>query len=1085
MNTDNSIAILETSKQPFSAGQEPAVLIASTDITERRQAEETLRKSESRQGKMVANIGDVIVIIDPDGVNRYKSPNIEKWFGWRPEEVVGCQTLDNVHPEDVPAAQAFLGSLLAVPGASATTECRYRCKNGEYKWIEFTGVNLVSDPDIQGILGNYHDITKRRRAEEALRQSESLLNRVQSIAKLGAWEWELVGQKMFWSDETYRIHDLDSTDLVPDAQEHVVRSLECYSGEDRTRIQKAFRRCMEHGESYELESRFTTAKGRDLWIRTAGSAVKEAGQIVKVIGDIQDITERKRAEEALMTEQIFSKTVIDSIPGAFYVIDDQGRYARWNAYQRDEIVGKPEEKVAETHAIETIHPDDRERIQERIVSVMKSGADETVEARVLLRGGPAFRWLLMTGRRIIVNGHPFLVGIGVDITERKQVEENLIEITERLNLALTSARAGVWDWNLKTNEMFWDDRMLDLYGIRREGFSGGVEAWEQGLHPEDSAKALEECQAALRGEQNFDTEFRVRRRDGTVIHVKANGLVERDEEGKPVRMIGLNTDITDRKQQEERIALLGRMLDNAPAAITIHDRDGHFVFANVEAVSLHGYDSIEAFLQVNLHELDVPESEALLAERLRKITEEEEARFEVEHYRKDGSRFPLAILAKSIEWEGHPAVLSIATDISMHKEAEREKEKLLTQFIHAQKMESIGRLAGGVAHDFNNMLQVILGNAERSLADLPSESPVRESLQEIQTCAQRSATLTRQLLAFARKQTIAPKVLDLNEAVEGMLKMLRRLIGEDVKLLWQPGTGSHTLMMDPSQIDQILANLCVNARDAIVGTGKIVVETDKVRIDENYVSQHEAFVPGDYIRLVVSDTGCGMTAETLANVFEPFFTTKANKGGTGLGLATVYGIVKQNKGFIDLYSEVGQGTTIKIYLPYHVGTVESFCKKQAVEIPGSGTILLVEDEVAILEMTRRCLERLGYTVLAASTPNEALGLARKHEDKIALLLTDVIMPEMNGRDLSQSLEALQPSIKTLFMSGYTADVIALQGVLEEGVCFLQKPFSMADLSVKIREVLGEAVSDAKQGFCADGTAPVPPMLRILSGHRKN
>jgi CheY-like chemotaxis protein len=298
-------------------------------------------------------------------------------------------------------------------------------------------------------------------------------------------------------------------------------------------------------------------------------------------------------------------------------------------------------------------------------------------------------------------------------------------------------------------------------------------------------------------------------------------------------------------------------------------------------------------------------------------------------------------------------------------------------------------------------------------------------------------------------------VLDLNETIEGILKMLRRLIGEDIDLAWRPGAGVWAVKVDPSQIDQILANLCVNARDAIAGIGKITIETKNVTFDDGYCAGHVGHVPGEYVMLAVSDDGCGIDKETQDRLFEPFFTTKGVGEGTGLGLATVYGVVKQNNGFIDVFSEVDLGTTFNVYLPRHKGKSEQMLKEGSPKPAGRGheTILLVEDEPAILSMTTMMLECQGYTVLAAGTPGEAIRLARACPGEIHLVMTDVVMPEMNGRDLAKNLLALYPNLRRLFMSGYTANVIAHHGVLDAGVNFIQKPFSMQGLAAKLREVL--------------------------------
>ncbi len=400
-------------------------------------------------------------------------------------------------------------------------------------------------------------------------------------------------------------------------------------------------------------------------------------------------------------------------------------------------------------------------------------------------------------------------------------------------------------------------------------------------------------------------------------------------------------------------------------------------------------------------------------------------------------------------------VAGIAEDITKRKQDEAYKETLQKQLLQAQKMESIGRLAGGVAHDFNNMLGVILGYAELALEQASDNAALHESLREIQRAAGRSADITRQLLAFARKQTIDPRILNLNETVESMLRMLRRLIGEDISLSFVPGEHCFPVKMDPSQIDQILANLCINSRDAIAQAGYITIETSGVAFDSTYCEDHPGFSPGTFTLLAVSDNGSGMEKETLANVFEPFFTTKTPDKGTGLGLATVYGIVKQNNGFINVYSEPEKGTTFRIYLPSCQKEEISYEKKAEISLESKGkeTILLVEDEPSILKMATMMLQRMGYMVLPADSPKRALELAESYSEKIHLLITDVIMPEMNGRTLARQIISLHPDIKCLFMSGYTANVIAHHGVLEKGVYFIQKPFSREGLAGKIKEAL--------------------------------
>ncbi len=380
---------------------------------------------------------------------------------------------------------------------------------------------------------------------------------------------------------------------------------------------------------------------------------------------------------------------------------------------------------------------------------------------------------------------------------------------------------------------------------------------------------------------------------------------------------------------------------------------------------------------------------------------------------------------------------------------------LESQLRQSQKMESVGRMAGGVAHDYNNMLTVIIGYTELAMDKVSPAEPVYEDLEEINNAARRSTEITRQLLAFSRKQTIAPRLIDLNRAVKATLTMLARLIGENIDLVWHPTENLTPVMMDIAQLDQILANLCVNARDAITDIGQITIETNQVTLDKTFCNYHEGFTPGNYIRLSVSDDGCGMDKETRDKIFEPFVTTKELGRGTGLGLSTVYGIVKQSQGFIHAFSEPGKGSSFRIYLPCRKGEPVVFQDKKTQGIrSGHGeTILVVEDEAGVLKMTQIMLEKLGYVVLTADTASDAMQLAQSHTGEIRLLITDVIMPGMNGRELADQMILVKPDLTLLFMSGYPSDMIAQRGILDKGTSFIQKPFSMQELSAKVHEAL--------------------------------
>jgi len=430
---------------------------------------------------------------------------------------------------------------------------------------------------------------------------------------------------------------------------------------------------------------------------------------------------------------------------------------------------------------------------------------------------------------------------------------------------------------------------------------------------------------------------------------------------------------------------------------------------------------------------------------------------EVELRCKDGSIRHCEVHGRFIGKPGQQILSAAYLDVTDRKRAEEEREQLQKQLALSQRLESVGQLAGGVAHDYNNMLGVILGHVELARMKAGADSNLSKHLDEIQKAARKSADLTMQLLAFARKQAISPLVVDMNEAISKTLEMLRWLIGENVELVWSPGKGRFAVKIDTTQFDQVLVNLCVNARDAISGHGKITIETEMVDMDEGDCTGKPYMISGRYVLLSVADTGCGMDKMVASRIFEPFFTTKNLGQGTGLGLATVYGIVKQNSGFINVDSEPGRGTVFRIYFPAEAPG--EIVQQESAEPPvgrGNGEILLVvEDEEALLEINRTMLRDLGYNVVAAGLPSEAVRLARDLEH-LDLLMTDVIMPEMNGRELEEAVRALHPDVACLFMSGYTSNVISSHGILEKGVSFIQKPFSVEKLSRKVREALNSS-----------------------------
>jgi len=662
-----------------------------------------------------------------------------------------------------------------------------------------------------------------------------------------------------------------------------------------------------------------------------------------------------------------------------------------------------------------------------------------------IREVDVFASLIWFGGRFVVHS------IIQDVTERKQAEDVLRKSEARFRsyfdlplhgIAITSPGKGWLDVN---------DRACAILGYSREELLRLT--WSELTHPDDLAADAEQFEQLLAGQiERYQLEKRFVRKDGTAIWTSLAVGCVREADGRVNHLIALLEDITERKRMEAERERLSVAIEQAAEIIVITDVQGTIQYVNPTFESVTGHARAEAIGQ-NMRILKSGQQDAAFYRDLWSTLSSGkvwQGRFV--NRKKNGELYTEEACISPVR----DAAGAIINYVAVKRDITAELD-LTAQLAQAQKMEAVGQLAGGVAHDFNNILQAILGNTELALDQIAPTHPVHRDLEEIQHASQHAADLTRQLLAFARKQAIAPRILDLNATVEGVLKMVHRLIGENIELVWTPGTALWPVKMDAGQIGQMLTNLCVNARDAIAGVGTVQITTQNTHVDELMAARRDGFLPGDYVLLTVTDNGCGMDAAAQNRIFEPFYTTKSAGQGTGLGLATVYGIVRQNLGQISVYSEPGQGTTFRIHLPRHVDAdLEAIAPPPAAPRRGDETVLLVEDDLPLLQLGVRMLQSLGYCALAANTPAEALRLAEQHTGNLHLLVTDVIMPGMNGRELATQLTARHPQLKCLFMSGFTADIIARQGILDKNIRFIQKPFTTAELAAKIREALAEA-----------------------------
>jgi PAS domain S-box-containing protein len=1066
-----------------------------------------LEESEAFLRALLRTIPDLVWLKDPEGKYLYCNPNFEELSSVAAKDLLGKTdydiaekaNADEYRRNDVRAARE---------GKSVKAEEEVVFASDGHREILETIKTPVYGPDgrLTGVLGIGRDITARKQLESerlaslAFFENMDRVNRiVQGTADLDRMMRDVLDAvlSIFGCDRAFLAAPVDPES--PELHVRMHRTNPAYSrepGKNELTVpaspahRKLFRELLENPGPHEIRCGSGIEPGDEPW-KTFGVKSQLAIALYPKVGKPWEFglhqcshARRWTPEEKKLFLEIgrrladgltgllmhrdlqqnreFLDNIVENLPNLVFVQDaNTFRFLKFNragerliGYSPGELVGKTEHDLFPKEIADSLLARTREALE-------TGKPVDTPEETIRTANGEERVFHTQKIPILDRTGRPeYLLGISEDITERKRNELELNETRERLQSFLDSA----------TDAMSIYDRELRLVDINRVALSYNPE----GTKKEDLlGKTLEELM------QGFDTgnvpsdNFKNVLETGipfleTVCFVKDGRkhwvIAKIFKAGNGLGI--LTSDITALKAAEEEAndikERLQTYLNSATDLMLVLDSRLDLVELNREALAYFpGGTKREDLLGKNAHDFMKFVDNRRIPEIFGHVLATGSPHFSEEliAFRPDNPRWFNVRIFRVGDGLG-----VIANDIT-------EQKTLEEQLRQAQKMESIGRLAGGVAHDFNNMLGIIIGHTELALGGVKPGDPLAANLREIRKAADRSADLTRQLLAFARKQIVAPRVLDLNETLEGMLKMLRTLIGEQIDLAWLPGKEVWPVRIDPSQVDQILANLCVNARDAIADVGRIAIETKNATFDEAYCSLHPDSRPGDFVMLAVSDNGAGMDRETLDRIFEPFFTTKGVGKGTGLGLATVYGIVKQNDGFVNVYSEPGTGTTFRIYLPRQ-SSGEGRSPEDGTAAPVAGgreTVLLVEDQPEILAIARMMLEKFGYRVIAASTPEEALRIAGEHRGGIDLLISDVIMPGMNGRQLAENISSLHPKVRRLFMSGYTDDVIAHHGVLDEGVHFIQKPFTVQSFAAKVREAL-----DGGAGESAFGNAPSSP-----------
>ena len=1051
-------------------GKHIGVLGISFEITEWKAAEENIRNSEQEfrilaehLGKERTQLAQAQAIAKAGSWDRDLLTGLAVWSeeSYRIFEVskgafdtTHEAFLQVVHPEDrEKTADAFAKSIEELSGGSI--DHRLLMPDGRIKHVREIW-DILTDDEGKAVraVGSSQDITEGKTVEEELRKTKEVFDQLANNISDVFWIRSPDMKKVYYVSPAYEKiwgHSVSSRLSEPESWIDMVAS------EDRQRVKTAHENLMQDSPSIDLEFRIIRNDGEIRWVRTRGFQVRDAeGILTRLTGIVTDITKRKKSEAELSAKEERFRAVAETASDSIVIIDQESNLLYFNkstetvfGYTTDELAGQKLTRLMPEY-LRLLH---EKGINSYVATGLKHIGWHSVEVTGLHKKGHEIP-LDISFSEFISEGKRNFTGIIRDITGRKLAEAAFHESEERLRLLFNQMKDGFYYSTHSGRLLEVNPAMVEMFGYssREEMLQVDV-GRDLYFSPEDRASNIIDV-----GRDVSDV-YRMRRKDGTAIWVEDRGQYKYDKEGNKEFHQGIIRDVTERKLAEEHLIRSEEryrdLVENAHDIIYTHDLDGNYTSINKAGETITGYTQDEV-LGMSIADTVAPEdigrARQMIAEKIEggKVTA-----YELQILAKDGRRIAVEVNSKLVFNNGIPvSIQGIARDIT-------ERKSLEDQLIQAQKLESVGRLAGGIAHDFNNMLTAINGYSDLTLRKLSANDPLRANIEEIKKAGERSALLTSQLLAFSRQQMLVPVVLDINDVITDTITMLRRLIGEDIELVTALGKKSGSVKADPGQLSQIIMNLAVNARDAMETGGKLTIETSNIFFDDDYAKEHFGVLPGAYVALCVSDTGSGMSVETQQQMFEPFFTTKEVGKGTGLGLATVYGIVKQSGGSIRAYSEIGYGTTVKVYLPRVAGGAGTAkLQEPARELfSGTETILLVEDEEVVRNLSRKILESCGFKVLQADNGLAALALFEKENPTIDLLLTDVVMPQMGGRELAEKLGQKVPGLRVLFTSGYTDDAVVRHGILDTGANFIQKPFTLDALLKKVRELLDSPPSD--------------------------
>jgi PAS domain S-box-containing protein len=1049
--------------------------------------------------------GIAIGVSTPEGRWLRVNRALCEFLGYMPEELIGRPTDIITHPDDRTAAVEGRRLLLVGECTTYSMELRYLRRSGE-PVCGFATVTLVAGVDgrPRHFLTAIQDIGYRKGAEATLRQNEERYRLAAQATSDAIWDWDLLTDRMVWGDGVEALYGYPPASVGTSTSWWYER----LHAEDRERVISGIQAAVARGDRvWEEEYRFRRADGSYAWIRDRGYVIADAGaNPVRMIGAMDDVTAQREAEEALRQSEARYRSVLANLREVVFQVDADGRWLLLNPAW-EELTGFSLADTLGVPFLEYVHPEDRAKHAELFRSVTE-GCQPSFrhEIRYRTRDGSS-RWMEVHARPMVneageVSG---IAGTLSDLTDRKRAEQLAAaqsQLLERIAAGLELADA------LERVVLFTEEHGTGLLGsiMLLEPTDQVLQLASGPSLPEHFRRAMASipvhpsagpCGAAafrrervvvqdIASEHSWTGTREVALASGlracsALPCLSADGNVlgifalyyrdSREPDPSDQQLAEIATHLAgiaiERERNQEAIRrttrLLQQVLDTLPVGVWVLDRDGRIVFGNPASEQIWGrphafgvdhFDRYKGWRAETGEPIATHEWAVARALQRGETSLNELVAIESE----DGDQKTLLNSAAPIRGNDGEILgaIGLHQDISEQRAQEEALRRSEEQLRQAQKMEAVGLLAGGVAHDFNNLLTGILSYSDLLLQELRQGDPIRADVEQIRHAGQRAAALTRQLLAFSRRQVLQPKVLSLNAIVSELDAMLRRVVGAGITLETELDVALWYVLADPGQLEQVLVNLVVNARDAMPWGGRLYVTTTNYHLETDSPERANGVRPGDYVALSVRDTGTGMDVPTQARIFEPFFTTKESGKGTGLGLSTVYGIVEQSGGHIAVESAPGQGATFTIYLPRYIGPsdVAASLRADRRTLPGGNeTLLLVEDEAAVRSSARRLLERHGYSVLEARHGADALRIAEEHAPHIDLVLTDLVMPEMGGRELVERLRARHPRLKVLYMSGYSDKAISADGILPPGTGFVEKPFSVDQLMQRLREIL--------------------------------